>query len=633
MAVLRVCLAILLILLLGGVVTRAADPAAEAPAGLYGRPVLVVDPGMHTAPITKAAADKDGRWAVTGSSDKTVRVWSLMDGSSRTIRLPEGPDDIGKVYAVAISPDGALIAAAGSTRWTDADQQEQIYLFSRETGALVQRIAGLPYPVNDLAFSPDGSRLAAMLEYKGLRIYAKQTGWAEEARDEDYDLLGGRHANFARDGRLVTTAFDSNVRLYAAGLRGVVRPVQKVLVGFNPYGIAFSPDGTRIAVGFDYSTRVDILDGRTLARLGQPDLSGIYDEWLAATSHNGHLGIVGWSLDGATLFAAGTYSSASHPEELDWDAGGAGARRALAAGQTTVSSLVPPPGGDMLIATRDPWLGRLAPDGTKRWVSGAPTADFRNQRDLFVVSADGTRIGFGFKMSGASPASFDLTARTLVQAPWAADPTLTPPRQTGLPIQNWKNQLWPMLDFRYPLTHNPSEISRSLAIHPNGDRFVLGLDWSLRAFDAQATALWTRAGQGPVWAVNITGNGRLVVAAYDGIVRWHRMTDGAELLAFMPLADRTNWVAWTPEGFYAATAGAQGTLRWHINRGWDAAADSVPISDIPGSYRPAVLPLVLQELETPRALGLAMMAEHNREVMLRTNSRVPPGAQLHLLAV
>jgi hypothetical protein len=47
------------------------------------------------------------------------------------------------------------------------------------------------------------------------------------------------------------------------------------------------------------------------------------------------------------------------------------------------------------------------------------------------------------------------------------------------------------------------------------------------------------------------------------------MTDGVELLAFMPLANQTDWVACTPEGFYAATASAQGVLRWHVNRGWD----------------------------------------------------------------
>ena len=163
---------------------------------------------------------------------------------------------------------------------------------------------------------------------------------------------------------------------------------------------------------------------------------------------------------------------------------------------------------------------------------------------------------------------------------------------------------------------------------------MLGADWSLRAFAADGTPLWTRPVPGVVWAVNITGDGRLVVAAYqDGTIRWHRMSDGVELLAFMPLPDRTNWVAWTPEGFYAATPGAHGILRWHINNGWDAPADSVPIENIPGSYRPTMLPLVLQELETARAFGLMGLAEHAKEVMLRTNSRVPPGAQLHLLAI
>ena len=118
----------------------------------------------------------------------------------------------------------------------------------------------------------------------------------------------------------------------------------------------------------------------------------------------------------------------------------------------------------------------------------------------------------------------------------------------------------------------------------------------------------------------------------DGTIRWHRMADGVELLAFMPLANQKDWVAWTPEGFYDATPGAQGVLRWHVNHGWDAPATDVPVADIPGSYRPNVLPLVLQQLETPRALGLAVLAEHNEEVRRRTNSHVPPGTRLHLLS-
>jgi hypothetical protein len=106
-----------------------------------------------------------------------------------------------------------------------------------------------------------------------------------------------------------------------------------------------------------------------------------------------------------------------------------------------------------------------------------------------------------------------------------------------------------------------------------------------------------------------------------------------ELLALMPLPDQSNWIAWTPEGFYDATPDARGILRWHVNHGWDAPAETVPVADIPGSFRPAMLPLVLQELETPRALGLAVLSEHNKEVEIRTHSEVPPGARLHLLAI
>jgi WD40 repeat protein len=626
MAVLRRCLARLLILLLGLAGASAADPPAAGTAGLYDRPVLVVDPGMHTAEIICAATDRDGRWAVTGSHDKTVRVWSLADGALlRTIRLPAGPGDIGKVYAVAISPDGGLIAAGGWTRDIDALNTEQIYLFDRATGALVKRIEGLPDVLDHLAFSRDGASLAAVLGGgHGLRVYARQTGWSEAARDQDYgnDSYG---ADFGPDGRLATTAFDGKVRLYSNDPHGSVRPARVVQApgGERPFGIAFSPDGARLAIGYDDTTRVDRLDTSTLAPLARPDPGGI---------NNGDLSKVAWSRDGATLFAAGRYYSAGNHPVLFWDTGGAGARRALPAGLTNAMSLVPLPGGDLLVASADPWLARLASDGTPRWRHGPPAADLRYEFDRLSISGDGTRIAFRFDQAGKLPAHFDVATRTLI-AGSVTDAGLAVPRQTGLPVENWQGQFNPALGGK-ALPLEQYERSRSLAVHPDGDRFVLGTEWTLRAFDAHGTPLWTRAVPGVVWAVNITGDGRLVVAAYaDGTIRWHRMSDGVELLAFMPLMDQTNWVAWTPEGFYTATAGAQGVLRWHVNHGWDQAAGSVPVETIPGYERPGLPRLVLQELETPRALGIAVMTEVRQTAIIRLDSAVPPGPQLHLLAI
>ena len=91
----------------------------------------------------------------------------LRDGQARsgawqrTISLPRGPGDVGKVYAVAISPGGGLIAAGGRT--SSPGENEKIYLFERQSGKLLSRITGLPGPTAHLVFSPDSRYLVAML--------------------------------------------------------------------------------------------------------------------------------------------------------------------------------------------------------------------------------------------------------------------------------------------------------------------------------------------------------------------------------------------------------------------------------------------------------------------------------------
>ena len=54
-------------------------------------PVLRLETGMHTAAILSIGMDAAQRYLVTGSTDKTVRVWELASGQLlRTLRPPLG---------------------------------------------------------------------------------------------------------------------------------------------------------------------------------------------------------------------------------------------------------------------------------------------------------------------------------------------------------------------------------------------------------------------------------------------------------------------------------------------------------------------------------------------------------------
>jgi WD40 repeat protein len=599
-----------------------------ATAQLYDQPVLVIDPGMHTAPIYTVDVDPTGSWAVSGSNDKSVRIWSLSDGRLiRTIRMPTGSGPIGKIYAVAINRDGKTIAAGGYTNANDG--KYFTYLFEANTGKLKGRISS-EATAHSLGFSPDGRYLAVGLyAAHGLRIYDREAQWNEIFRDEAYehDIWG---IKFAADGRLAVASEDGKLRLYDRKFKLIVPPRRAAAGGSDFFGIAFSPDGGTLAAGLatplDDKPFVQLFDGHSLVPRPGPNLKGL----IAA---NPALFRVAFSKDGKTLYAGGgLYVAGFGRPVLAWNNAGLGERRMLLAGESTIGDLSALPEGGILISTQDPVLAVLGPDDMPRWRKPSPKADFRDQYDTVAVSADGSVVDFGFEVRGKSPLRFDLQALKLSRDP-LPDPRTKVARQTGLAIKGWLGSS-PTLNDRLFAEFEPYEFSRSLSIHPDGNRFVLGTDWYLRTFDAQGRPLWTHDAPQTAWVVNITGDGRLVLAGYDdGTIRWYRMDDGRELLALFVLKDQENWVAWTPEGFYAATPGAFGVLQWLVNRGFDAAAETVPVSAIARLKRPDALPLVLQELETVRALGIADLKAARRDVQTATKSAKAPGARLHVLTI
>ena len=607
--------------------TTALFGAPAVGQDLYDRPSLAVDPRTHTAAIQSLAVDAAGRFAITGAGDRTVRIWSAADGKLlRTIWIPVGPDPVGNIYAVAISPDGSAVAAGG---WTERlDGGTAVYLFDRDSGAMVGRIHDdLPDVVHFLTFSPDGRYLAATLGGRnGLRVFDRDKHWGEAFRDVyDGESYG---AAFAPDGRLATSSYASNgtIRLYDSNFRIVGKPV-KAPSGKFPSHIAFSPDGRLLAVGYEFVAAIDVLDGNSLASAPGPIPAN-----LPPAPWPDGLAEVAWSRDGRTLFAARTADTRRNIL-LAWDHAGLGKERRLPlCDQVTATGLGALPDGRILVASIRPCVGAVSADGKAAWTVASPLADFRDQTDALRISADGKIVDFGFGDAANARLRFDIRSLRLSSDAFQDRLTFAPNRE-GLAVTDWRNGQSPELAGN-PIRFEQYDQSRSLAIAQDGKRFFLGSSFALASYDDTGAVKWRRETRGEVWAVNDSRDGRIVVAAYgDGTIRWHRADDGRELLALQVLSNKTDWVLWTPEGFYEATPGAEDVLKWVVNHGPDSAATTVSVSAIARLHRPDALALVLDELETARALGIADVAAARLSVQIATGSAKPPGAVLHVLAI
>ena len=185
----------------------------------------------------------------------------------------------------------------------------------------------------------------------------------------------------------------------------------------------------------------------------------------------------------------------------------------------------------------------------------------------------------------------------------------------GLPVGDWENNFSPAFAGK-PIPLNQYEMSRSLAIRPDQKGFVARHGFLAARLRCRRQAALGAAGPGRAWGVNISDDGRIIVAAYrDGTIRWQRWSDGAELLALFVNRKTKTWVAWTPSGYYKASPGGEDLIGWHVNRGWNQAADFFPASKFHDKYaRADIVDRVLDTLDEGEAIRQANLARPQKGV-------------------
>jgi WD40 repeat protein len=578
-------------------------------------PMLRVNTEMHSDAIFRLDSDTGGRFVISCSADKTARLWDLKSGDLiKTFRPPIGSGHDGKLYSCALSPEAETVAVGNWTGYQSKYGGNFVFIFDTNTGQLIKRLPKVEDLPKDMEYSPDGNFLAVSLSGRGgVRVY--ETGsWTLVRSLNGYgdtaDCL-----SFDRGGRLATVSWDGRVRLYDSEFNLTETAVLRE--GKRPNSIDFSPSGSIVAVGYYDCSNLDIVDGKDLSLLYELKNDG---------DTNGPINIrnVAWSHDGRYLYAASSNWLVkkdrwiNHIRRIDIEGGRTYVDLPAALGE--IYDLKVTNSGEVIFCGGFPELGIIDGSGLIRsHRKGQVIVLNARDREHLKVSPDALRIGFD--SSERSSFTFSIEDRSLMQET-STDPSYTT-TAAGLCITEWKNSHHPKL--------NGKELEfiagkcQSVDIAPSGKHVVVG-GWWLYCFEKDGTERWVVPAVDYCRSVNIADQREVCVVAYgDGILRWHRLTDGEILLSLLVHSDGGRWILWTPSGYYDASPGGEDLIGWHVNSGMDQSADFFPAGRFRDRYyRPDVIQLILEHLDEQTALAEANRARNIRSVYRQLEKSLPP---------
>ncbi|KAJ8691471.1 hypothetical protein PTI98_011040 [Pleurotus ostreatus] len=462
----------------------------------------------HEDEVTSVAFSPDGAQIVSGSCDKTIRIWDAATGQQVGDALTGHEDE---VTSVAFLPDGAQIVSGS---W-----DKTIRIWNAATGQQVgDALTGHEYWVTSVAFSPDGAKIVSGSCDKTIRIWDAATG------QQVGDALTGHEywvtsVAFSPDGaQIVSGSYDNTIRIWDAATG---QQVGDVLTGHDHgvISIAISPGGTKIMSGA-YDKTIRIWDAATGQQVGD-----------ALTGYESRVTSVAFSPDGAQI-VSGSYDNTIRI----WDvATGQQVGNALTGHESRVTSVAFSPEGMKIVSGSYDKTIRIWDAATGQQVGDALTGH-ESRVTSVAFSPDGAQIVSG---------SYDNTIRI-----WDA--------ATGQQVGD-------------VLTgHDHGVIS--VAFSPGGTKIVSGAyDKTIRIWDAATGQQVGDALTGHehlVSSVAFSPDGAQIVSgSYDKTIRIWDVATGQQVGDVLTgHEDEVTSVAFSPDGAQIVSGSYDNTIRI-----WDAA--------------------------------------------------------------
>jgi WD40 repeat protein len=487
----------------GGYIPQADAPLQKSLPRLYATRTF----SGHTDTVLSVAFSPDGKYMVTGSLDKTARLWNIASGAE--VRIFTG--HAGSVESVAFSPDGKYVltgSADKTAKLWDAATGAELHTFSDPT-SIVRTSVEMKRSNRSVAFSPDGKYILTGSDDGTPKLWDATTGAVLRTFSGHTNIV--RSVAFSPDGKYVLTGgLDDTARLWDATTGAEVRTFELTEWVFS---VAFSLDGKYVLTG-----------GTGDLRLWNTATGKLVRTFSGAAG--GAIGVA-FSPDGMYVL---TGTLGGGPAKL-WDVASGAEVRTFSGHTDSVYTVAYSLDGKYVLTGSSDKTAKL-------WnaTSNAEVRTFRGHSDPVLsvaFSPDGNYV-----LTGSS----DKTAK-----------------------------LWDAAAYAVAHTFNGhTDIVNSAAFSPDGKYVLTGSDdGTAKLWDVATYAVvHTFSGHwGTVYTVAFSPDGKYVLTGSDDRTAklWDSAT-GAEVRTFSGHTQAVDGVAFSPDGKYVLT----GSADWDAKL-WDAA--------------------------------------------------------------